>query len=390
MPSPLEDHGGPIPSEFHTRTQSDNENKVFLFVNVETDTLNLDFYKKLLLNKVVHIFFNLPSPNINFKQAIHPLISFCSTNDYCEYITNIMSTNNIAGNFVYSISDKVLIHPEFWSILKVAQKNTNYIFNDSSGNMHTLKYFTKDGCATKTVDTCKIAAYSYIDTNIINSIEKNIVRTTKFSLHEVVIDTTKIYSELCYLATKYMTDKSPYNVMTHRHPYTAVYDIFLTQYKNKHDLKFGEIGVLNGSSIRMWRDYFPHAYIHGFDILESCVNKIKDITGVTGHLVDASQGLAPVLQKECIGGKKFDILLEDASHMLDHQLLFIRDAMEYINPGGLLIIEDIFREIPAARFEEALTLVSHKISKALLVQPEHTFRFSPGWENDRILFVWVN
>ena len=54
-----------------------------------------------------------------------------------------------------------------------------------------------------------------------------------------------------------------------------------------------------------------------------------------------------------------------------------------------MIIEDIFRAIPAERFEEALDLVSDKVSKALLVQPEHKFRFSPGWENDRILFIWV-
>jgi len=388
MPTSLEDHGGPIPSEFHTRTQPDSENNLFLFVNVETEILNLEIYKKLLLNKVVHIFFNVPSIT-NTRQNIHPLISFCSTSDSSEFIKNIISTNNIKGTFLYCISDKLLVHPDFWSILKFAQKNTNYTFNDSLGNVHTLKYFTKDGMATKTVDTCKTVAYSYIDNNIVNYIEKGIVKTTNTSLQEVIIDTSKMYTELCYLATKYMTDKSPYNIMTHRHPYTAIYDMFLGSYKDKEDLKFGEIGILNGSSIRMWRDYFPHAYIHGFDIVESYVDKIKDINGVKGHLVDASHGLVPVLQKECIGGKKFDILLEDASHMLDHQLLFIRDAIEYINPGGLLIIEDIFREIPTARFEEALSLVSHKVSKALLVQPEHKFRFSPGWENDRILLVWV-
>jgi predicted O-methyltransferase YrrM len=157
----------------------------------------------------------------------------------------------------------------------------------------------------------------------------------------------------------------------------------------KSNLKLGEIGTLNGSSIRMWRDYFPHAYLHGFDIEPSAIEKIKDIPGVKGHLVDASIGLRPVLQAECMGGTKFDLLFEDGSHRLDHQLLFIRDAIDYVNPGGMLIIEDIFREIPAARFEEALSLVSDKVKKALLVQPEHTFRHSPGWENDRLLMIWV-
>ena len=390
MPTPLEDHGGAVPSEFHTVSLPDILNRVILLVNVESSSLNLAFYKTLLLNHTAKILFNIPSPENALKTNIHPLISFCSYKDINEYATNIVRTNNMNGAFFYELSDKLLVHPEFWPILKAAKENTNYLFYDSDGKEHKLSYFTKEGVASKTVDTCRVAAYTCINDNIIKSVENGIIRHAKQNLSQIIIDTTELFTPLCYLATKYMTDKSPFNVMTHRHPYTAVYDTFLATYKYKADLKFGEIGILNGASIRMWRDYFPHANIHGFDIVESCVQKIEGIAGVTGHLVDASKGLGPVLQNECIGGKKFDILLEDASHMLDHQLLFIADAIEYVNPGGLLIIEDIFREIPATRFEEALSLVSHKVSKALLVQPEHKFRFSPGWENDRILFVWVS
>lgn len=389
MQTPLSDHGGPVPSEFHTVSLPDKMNNVILLVNVESSTLNLALYKTLLLNRVAKIFFNIPNPENALKTNIHPLISFCTYKDTANFATKILETNNIDGAFFYELSDKLLVHPVFWSILKAAKENTNYVFYDSNGKEHKLNYYTKEGIASKTVDTVKVAAYTSITDNIVNSIENGIIRHTKQNLSEMIIDTTNLYTPLCYLATKYMTDKSPFNVMTHRHPYTAIYDTFLTPYKYKPDLKFGEIGVLNGASIRMWREYFPQAYIHGFDIVESYIDKIKDINGVTSHLVDASRGLVEVLQNECIGGKKFDILLEDASHMLNHQLQFIADAIEYVNPGGLLIIEDIFREIPAARFEEALMLVSHKVSKALLVQPEHAYRFSPGWENDRILFIWV-
>jgi predicted O-methyltransferase YrrM len=43
--------------------------------------------------------------------------------------------------------------------------------------------------------------------------------------------------------------------------------------------------------------------------------------------------------------------------MLNHQLHFLKDAIQYVRPGGLLIIEDIFRAIPAARFQEALDVI---------------------------------
>jgi len=389
MSTPLEDHGGIVPSEFHTKILSDTINKLILIINIKNSQLNINVYKTLLLNYVHHIFFNIAEPVNASKTNIHPLITLCHIEDSKEFAKNMVISNNMDGVFFYEFSDNVFVHPEFWTIFKSAQKNTNYTFYDSAGKTHTLMYIDKTGSASKTVDTCKIAAYTHITTNILHAVEHGIVRHTRQGLQQMVMDTTNLYTPLCYLATKYMTDKSPYNIMTHRHPYTAVYDTFLNNYKYNAKLKLGEIGVLNGSSIQMWREYFPNAYIHGFDIVESYIEGIKKIPGVTGHLIDASIGLKGVLQAECLGGKKFDILFEDGSHTLDHQLLFINDAIEYINPGGLLIIEDIFREIPAARFEEQLNLVSHKVSKALLVQPEHMFRSSPGWENDRILFIWV-
>uniref|UniRef100_A0A6C0AMH8 Methyltransferase domain-containing protein n=1 Tax=viral metagenome TaxID=1070528 RepID=A0A6C0AMH8_9ZZZZ len=390
MSSPLEEHGGIVPSEFHTKVLSDKINKVFLFTDVTSSSkLNFGVYRSILLNYVHHIFFNFANSENVQQMNIHPLISFSNTDDYEKFAINTVISNEMEGVFFYKFQDNLLVHPEFWSILKNAKENTNYTFYDSAGKEHTLIYATKDSIASNTVNTCKIAAYTDTTPAIINAVERGIFRNTKNYLQEMIIDTTNVYTPLCYLAMKYMTDKSPFNIFTHRHPYTAVYDTFLTPYKFNNKLKFGEIGVLNGASIRMWRDYFPNAYIHGFDIVDTSIEKIQDIPGVTGHLIDASIGLAAVLQKECIGGNKFDILLEDASHRLDHQLLFIADAIEYVNPGGLLIIEDIFREIPASRFEEALSLVSHKVSKALLVQPEHIFRYSTGWENDRILFIWV-
>ena len=388
MPTPIEDHGGIIPSGFHTRSLPSTPNKLVLIVNVETDYLNIEVFKTLFMPYVEHVFYNVADPTPYSDLSIHPLVSISTISNRKEFVTKLAADSH-SSFFFHEISNESVVHPELWTLLKHAEPNTSYTFVDSMKKVHTLFYVTDTGIVDKTVTTSTIAAYSAITNPVIHSVERGILRHAKQTLTQVSIDTTNLYTPLCYLATKYMTDKSPYNIMTHRHPYTAVYDMFLTPYMYKSNLKLGEVGTLNGSSIRMWRDYFPHAYLHGFDIEASAIEKINDIPGVKGHLVDASIGLRPVLQTECIGGAKFDLLFEDGSHRLDHQLLFIRDAIDYVNPGGMLIIEDIFREIPAARFEEALALVSDKVKKALLVQPEHTFRYSPEWENDRILIIWV-
>ena len=390
MTTPLDQHGGVIPSEFHTCSSPSTLNKVVIVVNVGSDRLNLEVFKTLLFPSVEHIFFNVESPTSYSQVNIHPLVTISTIPSFKEFATSLLKESGSEGTFFYEVPNRSFVHPAVWTLLKHSLPDNNYVFYDSMKKVHTLWYVTKDGVAANTIDTSKIAAYSSITHEIARSVELGILQHIKQSLRQVVIDITNLYTPLCYLATKYSTDKSPYNIMTHRHPYTAVYDMFLTPYTYKRDLKLGEVGTLNGASIRMWRDYFPHASLHGFDIDAGCIGLIKDIPGVTGHVVDASKGIRPVLQSICIkDGSKFDILLEDASHRLDHQLLFIRDAIEHVNPGGLLIIEDIFRAIPAERFEEALDLVSDKVSKALLVQPEHKFRYSPGWENDRILFIWV-
>jgi cephalosporin hydroxylase len=206
------------------------------------------------------------------------------------------------------------------------------------------------------------------------------------------IDVSNNFTPLCRLAFHYSTDKSVYNLMNHRHPYTPIYHMFFNSYRKKA-LKIGEVGILNGASMFMWNDYFTHPgkVIHGYDIDPTSLEKIKDIPNSQGFLVDAgsSSGLKASLTKACSEDKElYDILIEDASHRLEHQLIFLRDAIHFVKPGGLLVIEDIFREISPARFEEVLDLISDEITNAILIKPEHFFRHSPGWDNDQILIVF--
>ena len=75
-------------------------------------------------------------------------------------------------------------------------------------------------------------------------------------------------SELCEIGKKYDTDKSSQrNNITdirHCHPYTLFYDGLFKNKKNE-TLKIAELGILNGESLLMWKEYFTNAEIYGFD-----------------------------------------------------------------------------------------------------------------------------
>ena len=393
MTTPLDHHGGSMPPQFHTLRLPDTPNKVILFVNLDTK-LNTAFIHTLLLNRVLAIVYKVSS-QIKSTINLHPMCVFIKEDvNIHSVVKDILDTSGIDSIFFYECNDTVPIHPQFWSILETAQPGVNLHFTDTAGNEKTLFSYMNTGVASETRSVYpSVAAYTYSKSEydqIVDSALRNIMLKTRCSVNEIAMDTSALFTPLCHLATKYMTDKSPYNLMTHRHPYTAVYDTFLRPFQRTQNLKLGEIGILNGSSTKMWREYFPIAKLCCFDIEMNYLKNVENMTGVEAYLVDAGQssGLRNSLLEATHDGKKFDILLEDASHRLEHQLLFLRDALEYVAPGGLLIIEDIFRAIPAARFQEAIDSVSHMIQNVVLVRTEHVYRYSPDWENDRILFVW--
>lgn len=108
------------------------------------------------------------------------------------------------------------------------------------------------------------------------------------------------------LAIKYNSDKSSLS-----HNYMPFYEQTLP----KNPKKILEIGVLKGSSIRMWKEYFPDAEIHGLDLFEE--NPVPDIDGVVWHKGNqADHLLLEQLRKE-----DFDIIIDDGSHLSRHQMM---------------------------------------------------------------------
>jgi predicted O-methyltransferase YrrM len=86
-------------------------------------------------------------------------------------------------------------------------------------------------------------------------------------------------------------------------------------------------------------------------------------------------------------GELYDVIIDDSSHDHGHQIRIIHEAFPLLRPGGMLIIEDIFR---ATAEEEYETLIQGELgacAEAFFVECEHKYKWSPGWDNDKLLVL---
>jgi hypothetical protein len=128
---------------------------------------------------------------------------------------------------------------------------------------------------------------------------------------------------------------SPY--ACHKHTtYFDVYDQLFSSYRGKK-ITFVEIGVLEGGSLFMWRDFFgPQARIIGVD-LNPGVSKWKD----HGFEIFIGNQSDQEFWKNFINTVgEIDIVMDDGGHTFDQQIITCESLLPHINDGGLLVVED--------------------------------------------------
>ena len=214
--------------------------------------------------------------------------------------------------------------------------------------------------------------------------------------HKMETETLKINyhnlsSDLCELGRKYDTDKSSQrnNVtdIRHCHPYTLFYEGLFRNQKNAN-LTIAELGVGLGSSLLMWQEYFVNSQIYGFDFSDEILEKFKkESFRVTLAKLDVRY--KDKIVKAFAGLNVFyDIIIEDTTHQFEDQIRVIESTFEYLKPGGILIIENIYKSFNENDYINRLKNTLNHFQEYYFVELDHCRRNSTGWNNDK-LFVLV-
>lgn len=130
------------------------------------------------------------------------------------------------------------------------------------------------------------------------------------------------------LGLKYGTGKS-----SAVHNYLRHYERYLAP-RRQEPLTLLEIGVAEGYSLAMWREYFPHARIHGIDC-GSCPPR----PGCTIHQGD--QGDPEFLAAVAAQAGGFDLIIDDGSHYGTLTRASFDALWPQLRSPGLYIIEDL-------------------------------------------------
>jgi hypothetical protein len=140
---------------------------------------------------------------------------------------------------------------------------------------------------------------------------------------------------LTFLAQFYGSDKWG------RHSYTNVYEklFYSLRYKNINLMEIGVGGYddpySGGSSVFMWKSYFLFAQLFFIDIADK-----SRFSGGRAKVFQGSQGDSAFLRQVANEVGQFDIIIDDGSHVNEHQIETFKTLFPFLKSGGVYIIED--------------------------------------------------
>lgn len=149
---------------------------------------------------------------------------------------------------------------------------------------------------------------------------------SKSSIHGIAMD---LFAKIGYEATnKYWT-----------HGFTRYYDSQIGHLR-KNYIKLLEMGVGNGASLLLWKDAFPKAQIYGLTRwIVDWKKNLKDqkrIKVFVGHQEDEK-----FLEEQIIPIGPFHVIIDDAGHKPEHQMIAFKKLWSNLSPGGYYVIEDL-------------------------------------------------
>lgn len=131
------------------------------------------------------------------------------------------------------------------------------------------------------------------------------------------------------------TDKVGVHTFNHRN----FLDIYERHFHHLRDnsITLLELGILNGSSLKVWNDYFPKGKIVGVDI--DPTRKMHEADRINIYIGSQdSEDLVNQINHQYPDG--FDVIIDDASHINELTLKSFQLLFPMVKPGGYYVIED--------------------------------------------------
>lgn len=117
--------------------------------------------------------------------------------------------------------------------------------------------------------------------------------------------------------------------------YFEAYAFHLNQFIDK-PINLLEIGIGQGGSLEMWKNYFKNGNIYGLD----CKTECKNYESERVHVFIGNQANINTLEK-LIKKISFDIIIDDGGHKMIEQLISFNILFPSLNNGGIYIVEDL-------------------------------------------------
>ena len=156
-------------------------------------------------------------------------------------------------------------------------------------------------------------------------------------------------NSLDVISRKYNLDK---NIASGCHNYIPAYTTLFNDIRNNvnHLLEIGigsiengqmgahiSQGYKTGNSLKCWSEYFPNAKIYGIDIYEH-----KELNTEIIHTFVADQSNEDNLKSVMSTiNSEIDIIIDDGSHVGQHQVFSFMTLNKYLSKNGIYVIEDI-------------------------------------------------
>ena len=193
---------------------------------------------------------------------------------------------------------------------------------------------------------------------------------------------------LCELFYKYGADKCPQVFHSYSTEYYKLLKEHKNEFKNILEIGIGSYELMSniagetyqiGASLRAWRDFFINGKIYGLDINKNILfedERIKCFFTDQSDEVQLNNTIYEIRKYENNNNLVFDLIIDDGSHLINHQILSLHIMFKYLKSGGLYIIEDINKsniktfqnlDIPDGQIIETYISTSHLIDDAFIV-----------------------